>query len=316
MTRIGLVLPTRGLLLAGGRPDFGRILALAEQAEAAGCDSLWAGDSLTAKPRLEALSVLAAVAARTQRVRLGTSVLLAPLRHPVLLAQTAATVDIVSGGRLTLGIGVGGTFNPEQRAEWDVAGVNPARRGARLDEMLPVMQALWAGESVTHHGRHFDLEDAALGFGPLQRPGVPLLLTCHSGENRARQYERAARYGAGMISITDSPDEFAAVRSRVLEGVRAAGRPAESFAAAYYLTVNLNHQPDAALHEADAWVKAYYGVNLWGERWGPYGTPEAVVERARRYVSAGADDLIFRFASPDQAGQLALFEREVLPALK
>ena len=99
--RLGFLLPTRGLLLAEERPQSAdRIIQLACRAEEAGLDSVWVGDSLTAKPRLEPLSVLAAVAARTDRVRLGTSVLLMALRHPVLLAQTLGTVDLISRGPL------------------------------------------------------------------------------------------------------------------------------------------------------------------------------------------------------------------------
>jgi alkanesulfonate monooxygenase SsuD/methylene tetrahydromethanopterin reductase-like flavin-dependent oxidoreductase (luciferase family) len=90
--KIGLLLPTREAVLSG-QPDAGPLLELAERAEAAGFDSVWAGDSLLARPRLEPLTLLAAAAARTRRVELGTAVLLAPLRNPVLLAHSAATVD-------------------------------------------------------------------------------------------------------------------------------------------------------------------------------------------------------------------------------
>ena len=116
--KLGILLPTRGLLLRGDQPpNIDRIFALAKTVETAGLDSVWVGDSLMAKPRMEPLSILNALAARTSRVRLGTAVLLPALRHPVLLAQSLATADLVSGGRLVIGAGVGGIFNADQKRE-------------------------------------------------------------------------------------------------------------------------------------------------------------------------------------------------------
>ena len=110
--KLGILLPTRGLLLRGEQPpNIDRIISLANTVEQAGLDSVWVGDSLMAKPRMEPLAILGALAARTSRVRLGTAVLLPALRHPVLLAQTMATVDLISGGRLVIGAGVGGAFS-------------------------------------------------------------------------------------------------------------------------------------------------------------------------------------------------------------
>jgi alkanesulfonate monooxygenase SsuD/methylene tetrahydromethanopterin reductase-like flavin-dependent oxidoreductase (luciferase family) len=313
--RVGIVLPTRGVVLAPGQPNVALLGDQARRAEALGLDSVWVGDSLVAKPRLEPLSVLAAVAARTTRVGLGTSVLLAALRQPVLLAQQAATVDLISGGRLTLGIGAGGAFNEDQRREWDAAGVDPRTRGHRLTEIVEIMQALWSGEAVTHHGRHFQLDGVRLGFQPKQSR-IPILLACHAGEGLQRQYRRAARLADGLISITEAPAEFGRVRQAVLDEALAFGREVSRFAAAFYITVNLNRDVEAARREADAWVRAYYGLNHWGDRWGPFGPPEAIAERARAYADAGADELIFRFASYDQPSQLDLFAREVLPRLR
>ena len=137
--KLGVLLPTRGLIMAGDHPqDAGLIMDMAQRVEEAGLASVWVGDSLTAKPRLEPLVTLAAVAAHTQRVRLGTAVLLAALRQPVLLAQMAATVDLISGGRLGLAVGAGGAFNQSQRKEWDVVGVKPSQRGRRLEEVMEI----------------------------------------------------------------------------------------------------------------------------------------------------------------------------------
>jgi alkanesulfonate monooxygenase SsuD/methylene tetrahydromethanopterin reductase-like flavin-dependent oxidoreductase (luciferase family) len=317
LPRIGVLLPTRGVLLRGeDPPQVERLLALAESAEEAGCDAVWVGDSLTAKPRLEPLSVLAAVAIRTHRVRLGTAVLLTALRHPVLFAQAAATVDLLSRGRLTLGMGVGGAFTPAQRAEWRAAGVDQRRRARRLEEAIEIVRRLWIGEKVIFEGEHFSLDGVSLGFRPQQRPGIPILLACHGGAGREAQYRRAARLADGMISITDSPEEFGRVRTHVLREVRGLGRDPHGFQAVFYMTININHNAETARHEAAAWIIQYYGADYWGDRWGPYGRPETVIERILRYRVAGADEVIIRFASDDQAGQLDLFAREVLHALK
>lgn len=313
--RVGILLPTRGVVLAGGEPDVSLIVEQARQAESLGFDSVWVGDSLVAKPRLEPLTVLAAVAVQTSRVGLGTAVLLAALRQPVLLAQQAATVDLLSGGRLTLGIGAGGAFDQAQRKEWHAAGVDRHTRGQRLEETIEVLRALWSGEAVHYAGRHFQLDGVSLGFRPRQAR-LRMLLACHAGEGLQRQYRRAARLADGLISITASPAEFARVRQAVLDEAAALGRDVAALGAAFYITVNLNRDSAAAAQEADAWIRAYYGMNRWGESWGPFGAPEDVAERALAYAGAGVSELIVRFASFDQPSQLSLFAREVLPHLR
>ena len=119
--QIGYLLPTRESIMEG-RPEAGPLLALAERAEALGYDSVWIGDSLLARPRHEPITMLAAVAARTRKVKVGTAVLLPALRNPVLLAHQVATLDQVSEGRLILGVGIA-TDVPNIRAEFRAAGV-------------------------------------------------------------------------------------------------------------------------------------------------------------------------------------------------
>jgi alkanesulfonate monooxygenase SsuD/methylene tetrahydromethanopterin reductase-like flavin-dependent oxidoreductase (luciferase family) len=313
--RVGIVLPTRGIFLQDGPPEVALLTRQAQRAEALGLDGVWVGDSLTAKPRLEPLTALAAVGAQTERIGLGTSVLLAPLRNPVALAQQTATLQLLSNGRLTLGVGVGGTFNQDQQDEWRAAGVSPSGRGGRTTEMMDLLKRMWTGDDVAFHGRHFDYDRVSVGYPASERP-PRLLLACHSGERHEAQYTRAARFGDGLISITDSPEEFRDVRQRVLDRVSQLGRDADEFTSTFYMTVNLNADEPAAQREGDQWVRAYYGVNFWGERWGPFGTPERVLERALAYHEAGADGVVFRFASYDQPGQLELFAKTVLPSLR
>ena len=315
--KLGILLPTRGILLQDENSlDVSTLLALAQQAEEAGLDSVWVGDSLTSKPRLEPLATLAAVAMRTERIKLGTAVLLAPLRNPVQLAQMAATVDVLSGGRLTLGMGVGGIFTESQKQEWLAVGVPPRERGGRMTEILQVCCLLWTEEDVTFRGRYFQVEKAAMSPRPVQAGGIPILLACHNTTGTDAQYRRAARYADGIIAISDSPEQFSEVLSCVRSYAVEAGRNATDLRTAFYMTVNLNHDREAARREAEDFIRRYYGVNFWADKWGPFGRPEEVAQRILEYSRAGAQEIIVRFASLDPLAQFRAFVQEVLPGVQ
>ena len=312
--KLGLLLPTRGLLIGDQPPgDAERVLDLARVADASGMDSVWVGDSLTAKPRMEPLSTLAAVASCTSRVRLGTAVLLAALRHPVLLSQTIGTVDLISRGRLVIAAGVGGAFNDDQRGEWRAAGVAPSGRASRLEEIVQIVKALSSGRPVSFQGRHFDLEGVTMEPCPVQPAGVPFLLACHWRAQSERQFERAARLGDGLISISDTPEEYARVVQRVRAMAADLGREPNRLESVFYLTVNMDQNLARAEAEANRFLTGYYGANIWGSRWGPFGGPERVKERLAEYAAAGAETLVVRFASFDPERQLDSFLSQVAP---
>ena len=310
--KVGILLPTRGILLKP-RPvlDAKLLIRLARQVEEAGLDSVWVGDSLTAKPRLEAMSILSALAACTERVRLGTAVLLAGLRHPVLLAQAMATVDMISDGRLVVGAGVGGAFNHEQTQEWHAAGVDPKRRASRFEEVLEIVRQLGQGEPVTYTGKHFALDQVRMQPRTVRPEGVPVLLATHWRAQKEQQLQRAARLGSGLMSITDSPEEFRELVQRTGEMVSDLGRDANKFENAYYMTVNVNRDTAKAEAEADEFLTGYYGVNHWGDRWGPFGEADRIRDRMAEYAEAGADTLVVRFASFEPEAQLGAFLEQV-----
>ena len=316
-TKLGVLLPTRGPVMRakrdGGPVDASLPLRLAQMAEVWGLDSVWVGDSLVSKPRLEPVATLAAIAASTSRVRIGTAVLLPALRHPVTLAHSLATVDVISNGRLVVGAGVGGGFTPEQQGDWAAAGIPAEARGSRLAETVWVMKRLWTDDLVSFQGKHFQLENVTLEPKPAQRGGIPVLLACHHRTGTEAQYRRAARLADGIIGITDSPSEYAEVVQRVERYALEAGREPSLLERAFYMTVNVGTDAEAAA-EADDVLMAYYGVRHWGDRWGPWGAPEAVASRMVEYAGAGADHLIVRFAAWDQALQLQRFVEEVVPA--
>jgi alkanesulfonate monooxygenase SsuD/methylene tetrahydromethanopterin reductase-like flavin-dependent oxidoreductase (luciferase family) len=312
--KIGVLLPTRGLLLGGEQPaNADRILGMAERVEAAGLDSVWVGDSLVAKPRLEPLAALGAIAARTSRVRLGTAVLLPALRHPVLLAQTMATVDLISGGRLIIGAGVGGAFNDEQRGEWKAAGVDPTRRARRFEEIVEIVKGLGPGEPYDFKGRHFDFDAVTMRPSTTQPGGIPVLMATHYRAGRPAQIDRAARLSDGIIAISDTPDEFSQVIAQVEAKAAELGRDPAHFDQTFYLTVNVDSDLDRGRRDAEDFLTAYYGAEIWGTRWGPFGGTERVAERMAEYADAGARTLVVRLATYDPERQLDVFLEKVAP---
>ena len=287
--QIGLLLPSRETVLwAGGDLTF--LIEAARLAEAAGFDSVWAGDSLLARPRGEPLTVLAAVAAATTRLRLGTAVLLPLLRHPLNLAHSAASLDRIAEGRLVLGVGPGAEL-PATHAELAALGVPSDRRvGAMLGNLDRCLR-LWRGEEA----------DAELLPRPYRAAGPPLWLGAHG----PRMLGLAGERFDGWLPFSPTPGDYATGLRAVREHAERAGRDPATVAAGVYLTVAVADSPGRAAEELDAYMRAYYGVP------GPVmaqaqachtGTLDSAVEWLASYVAAGASHLVVRLARPSLDG--------------
>ena len=323
--RYGLSLPNRGVLFGATSVD--ELLALSEQAEASGAfDSVWVGDSLFAKPRLESLVLLSAIAARTQRVRLGTCCLSTfPLRDPIFLAAQWAALDQVSHGRMVLGACIGGS-QPREKAEAEFSPfkVKLSERAPRLEEGVTILRRLWTEEHVTHEGRFWQFRDLTLEPKPIQNP-CPIWIATNPKPGLAPPHvaDRAIRRVGLMADgwMTDNTP-VATFRQRwdlIRQVARAAGRPAESMESALHLMVNLNDDRDAGFEEAVKFLHTYYSPAMtreYIESWLAYGPPSAVIEKIRAYVDAGCTTPILRFASWDQKSQLARTLAEVMPAAR
>src|SRR6266536_3635428 len=174
--RLGVLIPTRGVVMRSARrPAVEECWAMAREADQAGLDAVWVGDSVVWKPRLEPLTTLAYLAAITGRVRLGTAVLLPALRQPVVLAQLIANVDQISRGRLVLGLGVGWNL-PSAELEWAACGADTTRRVRRLEEHIEIWRMLWRGEPVSLKGSGFVLSEHTVGPLPWTPEGPPILI--------------------------------------------------------------------------------------------------------------------------------------------
>jgi alkanesulfonate monooxygenase SsuD/methylene tetrahydromethanopterin reductase-like flavin-dependent oxidoreductase (luciferase family) len=251
---MGYLLPTREQIMQD-EPATGRLLALAQRAEALGYASLWVGDSVLARPRHDPLTLLAAVAARVPRVGLGTAVLLPALRNPVLLAHQVATLDQICEGRLVLGVGLASDV-PSIRAEFAACGVPFAKRIGRMMEGLRLCRALWSGGAVDWEGR-WPLSGGVLAPKPHRHGGPPIWM----GGNAPASLERVGRWFDGWFPNAPDAQGFAAQWSEVRAVACAAGRSADGLAAAMYLTLTVDENLDRAGAQMDAFLAGYYGVS-------------------------------------------------------
>ena len=296
-----------------GRPETGPLLTMAERAEAAGFDSVWIGDSITARPRHEPLTLMAAIAARTRRVRLGTGVLLPALRNPVVLAHLIATVDRVAEGRVILGVGIAAD-GPAIRKEFAACGVPWDRRVGRFLETLEICRALWARDGVTYQGKHFTLDGATVEPKP-HRPGGPPIWIGGSGPIALRE---AARFDA-WFPTGPSVEFFAEQFPRIQAAARAAGRAADAVIGAAYVTLALDPNPAAAEKRLHGFLEHYYGAPaaVIMKRQATYAGPvEGCVEWLRRWIASGARHISLRFAGGDQLAQVDEVASRILPRLK
>lgn len=311
--QFGLLLPTRGVLFAPGGPDVTPIYRMAEMAEVAGYHSVWVGDSVTAKPRLDAVVTLAAVAARTSRVRLGTAVMLAALRPPVILAHQIASLDVLTGGRLIWGVGAGRGGRAILENEFAACGVPMRERAKRLEETLEICRLLWSGKPVSYTGQHFRLQDVALEPVPIQTPGVPIWIASNLVE---RGLTRVAELGDAWITNVTTLDVYRRCWEKIRASARAAGRDPASIGQGLYMTINVNPDGEAGRREGRAFLENYYKKSadeVMADMVCHFGSPAECAERISGYVHEGVRVVILRFAAPDQLEQAAAVTEELLP---
>ncbi len=292
MPKLGYLLPTREQIMQG-RSDTAPLLTLAARAEALGYDSVWVGDSVLARPRHDALTLLAAVAVRAPRLELGTAVLLPALRNPVLLAHQVATLDQLCEGRLILGVGIA-SDRPNIRAEFEACGVPWDKRVGRMLEGLRLCRALWNGEAVEWDGR-WNLHEAALAPLP-HRPGGPPIWI---GGNRPASLERVGKHFDGWFPNAPDASTFGTQMQQIREVARAAGRDPAGLIGAIYLTMAIDDDQARGDARLNAFLEGYYGqpASMTRARQvcfaGPVG---GAAEWIAGYARAGAHHIVLRFA--------------------
>ncbi len=320
--RFGLTLPNRGVIIGATTVD--EMITLAEWADNGGWDSVWVGDSIFAKPRLDALVLMGALAVRTKRVRLGPACFAStPLRDALILAYQWASLDFLSNGRTVFvacqgqpGPG-GGAFEPEFRA----LNIDPASRMRRMEEAMDILRLTSSQEHASYQGQYYRFEDVTVLPRPVQQP-IPIWVTANPDLAKTRNVEtsfrRVARYGDGWMTTGRTPQEIEWSIDKIKGYATEIGRTLpDTFETCLYYNINVNEDREAAYAETKRFLDTYYGVDYaraFLERWVAFGSPEECVDNLRGFVDAGATTITLRLTGYDQERQFRRVTEEVLPA--
>jgi len=297
----GVLLPTREAVMSG-RSEPTALFELAERAEALGFHSVWVGDSLTARPRIDALTTLAAVGARTHRVRLGTAVFLAALRHPILLAYQLASLDWITGGRVDLGVGYGRPKEPAAEHEFQILGLDPSARMKMSEELVQVMRRLWRENDVSHAGQFTRFEHVTLEPKPAQPGGVPIWLASNDVEPGLKRVGKLA--DAWLNNITD-PQTYRVCWEKIRSYAADAGRDPNSIHPGCYFTLAAGGKD--AITEGQTFLAQYYNRSYEAVAKAMLcvtGSWDEVIDRIDAFREAGARSVVLRFAARDQIAHL------------
>jgi len=260
---------------------------LARRVEELGYESVWTGDHVSFhNPLYESLTLLATYASITRRVRLGTAVYLLALRPAAIAAKITSTLDVLSGGRLIFGVGVGGE-NPK---EFELCGVPHGERGARVSEAIDAVRALWRDTPATFQGRFTRFEAVSIDPKPVQWPGPPIWIGGRSDAALAR----AGRQGDGWVSYVVQPERYAQSVEKIRSAAQQAGRKLEHFVAAHLAFITVGRDYETAKAEWVKFLTKRYAQDFepLAKKYGIIGTPEQCAEQLEKFRAAGCNYVI------------------------
>ena len=303
--RVGILIPGS---FAGTPPTLPEFTAFFRCADDLGLHALWVIDRIFHTVNiLDPMTLLTCAAAVTSRIRLGTSVLLFALRNPVLMAKTTATLDYLSGGRLILGVSLGGRDN-----EFEPLGVSMQQRLSRLRENLTVMRQLWTEPQVTFHGRHYHMDNVSMEPKPLQKPGIPILM----GGRAEAVLKRSAEAADGWIAGGQgTPEAFREAWQKVRGYAQAAGKDPDALDAGKLMYISVGADRERCREQLRAFTHAYYGPQFDVDANCAFGPPEVCAAKIQGFLDAGAKTVMLGPTWPD-VEQVRRIAHEVVPRLQ
>jgi probable F420-dependent oxidoreductase len=283
---------------------------LVRRVEALGFDSVWCGDHVSFHlPLYESLTLLAAYAPITERIKLGSAVYLLALRPPAVAAKVTATLDALCGGRLIFGVGVGG----ENPREFEACGVPHRERGARVSEGIDIVRALWRDTPASFNGRFTRFEGVSIDPKPVQRPGPPIWI----GGRSDAALLRAGRQGDGWVSYVVTPERYGQSVKKIREAAAAQGRELDAFVTAHLTFITVGRDYESARQAWVARLSQRYAQDFGplADKYGVMGTPEQCADRIEAFRAAGCQYFLMNAICepPEEREQLEIIAAEILP---
>ncbi|MFN3975072.1 MAG: LLM class flavin-dependent oxidoreductase [Dehalococcoidia bacterium] len=294
------------------------VVDMAREAEALGYDRVSIGEHLMEgrppRPTLLSIPALAAAGGATRRIRLLTGIVLIPLYHPVMLAKLASTLDIVSGGRLDFGIGLGG--QRDTRVEFEVLGIPVEERGRRANESIRLIKRLWTEENVTFEGRFYRCQEVTLLPHPVQKPHPPIWV---AGREEAAM-RRAARYGDGWYPFLYTLRRLQSSIEKIRQFADQEGRDLSGFRWGILQPIAIAPDKADALRIAVASVGRRYATERMSaedvaQALCITGTPQDCIKEVEARLALGVTDIVFQFQGTLQQGweQMRQVAQQVIP---
>jgi alkanesulfonate monooxygenase SsuD/methylene tetrahydromethanopterin reductase-like flavin-dependent oxidoreductase (luciferase family) len=321
----GITLSNRAVLL--GMTTAADLIDLAEAVDGIPhFDSVWCGDALFVNRRLDALTLLSAVAGRTKRILLGPACMGSfALRNPLVLAYEWASLDVIANGRTRLVACAGGGAGPLWDAETAALGIAPQDRRKRMVENIHVLRHLWTRDNEPFNGQFVSFSDITMEPKPLQNP-CPIWLATNAERLSKGQADsggsdialtRVGKIADGWMTHSVTPQGFDKSWTFILDVAREAGRDTAGFDNILYHHININEDREASITDSKTFLDLYYGANYSRERleaWLTYGSPRDCIADLKRYKDSGCNRITFRLSTMgDPMHQLKRLAEEVLP---
>ena len=295
-------------------PDVGQLVDYGIKMEQLGFDSLWVWDHVLLGvqpnfPIIESLTLLTAIGARTSKIKLGTGILVLPMRNPVILAKQLGSMDLLTNGRLIMGMASGW-----YKREFDAVGIPFEQRGKLMDENLDIITRFWTEDMVKGEWSHHKIPAGVMYPKPVQKPRPPILI----GGYVDRVLKRAAVTGDGWLTYFYRPESFAKSWAKIRDFAKEAGKDPDTLLNAHQLPICIGKSRAAVESDMMDWLTKEWDYASWSESTKDsaiMGTVDECIAQLKEHLAVGTQKIIF-VPYKYEMNQIETIAREIVPRLK